>query len=172
MASKFPFDENTIKVCFSWVNAFGKPQTISSFSLGFEKACLLFNIGAIYGNLGVIQDQGTVVGLKQATIYFQQAAGVFHHLLHDPKVVSDKGTNNTDFLPSTLKCLENVMLAQAQECFWQKSLLDNLKDAIVARLAEQVAIYYDIAHEASLFTSAVFTPVLISLFLLTSSLYP
>lgn len=42
----------------------------------------------------------------------------------------------------TLECLEYLMLAQAQECFWLKAVTDNLKDATIAKLAAKVSDLY------------------------------
>jgi len=46
----------------------------------------------------------------------------------------------------TLECLEFLLLAQAQECFWLKAVTDNMKDATIAKLAAKVS---DLYHEAS-----------------------
>jgi programmed cell death 6-interacting protein len=42
------------------------------------------------------------------------------------------------------------MLAQAQECFWQKAVLDQMKDGLIARLANQVSEFYDQALTAGM----------------------
>lgn len=42
----------------------------------------------------------------------------------------------------TLRSLEELLLAQGQECFWQKAVKDGLKDASIARLAAKVSDYY------------------------------
>ncbi|KAI8066823.1 ALIX V-shaped domain binding to HIV-domain-containing protein [Gongronella butleri] len=46
-----------------------------------------------------------------------------------------------------LKTLINLMLAQAQECVWQKAAMDQLRDGTIARLAIKIANYYDAAYE-------------------------
>ncbi|KAI8378008.1 BRO1-like domain-containing protein [Radiomyces spectabilis] len=46
-----------------------------------------------------------------------------------------------------LQSLTNLMLAQAQECVWQKAAIDQLRDGTIARLASKVAEYYDAAYE-------------------------
>lgn len=46
----------------------------------------------------------------------------------------------------TLESLEQLMLAQAQECFWQKAVKDGLKDAIIAKLAAKVSDFYSDAY--------------------------
>ena len=47
-----------------------------------------------------------------------------------------------DFQGITLECLESILLAQAQECFWQKAVKDGLKDSSIARLAAKVSDFY------------------------------
>lgn len=43
---------------------------------------------------------------------------------------------------ATLESLEHLLLAQAQECFWQKAVKDGLKDASIAKLAAKVSDFY------------------------------
>lgn len=47
----------------------------------------------------------------------------------------------------TLESLEQLMLAQAQECYWQKAVMDGLKDASIAKLAAMVSDYYSTAAD-------------------------
>jgi programmed cell death 6-interacting protein len=42
----------------------------------------------------------------------------------------------------TLECLEQLMLAQGQECVWQKAVKDGLTDATIAKLAAKVSDLY------------------------------
>jgi len=55
----------------------------------------------------------------------------------------------------TLEAIEQLMLAQAQECFWQKAVLDGNRDAIIARLAEQVGEFYKAAEEFGVKSNAI-----------------
>ena len=55
----------------------------------------------------------------------------------------------------TLEALEQLMLAQAQECFWQKAVLDGNRDAVIARLAEQVGEFYKAAEEFGVKSNAI-----------------
>jgi programmed cell death 6-interacting protein len=48
---------------------------------------------------------------------------------------------------STLESLEYLMLAQAQECFWQKAVMDGYKDASIAKLAAKVSDFYGAAGD-------------------------
>lgn len=55
----------------------------------------------------------------------------------------------------TLEALGHLMLAQAQECFWQKAVKDGLKDATIAKLAAKVSDLYNEANEWSLKTDSI-----------------
>lgn len=52
-----------------------------------------------------------------------------------------------DMSPYALQTLINLMLAQAQECVWQKAAMDQLRDGTIARLALKIADFYDAACE-------------------------
>lgn len=52
-----------------------------------------------------------------------------------------------DMSNSALQTLINLMLAQAQECVWQKAAMDHLRDGTIARLALKTAEFYDAALE-------------------------
>ena len=47
----------------------------------------------------------------------------------------------------TLESLQQLLLAQAQECFWSKAVKDGLKDSLIAKLAAKVCDFYDKAAE-------------------------
>ncbi|KAJ1988581.1 pH-response regulator protein palA/rim20 [Dimargaris cristalligena] len=53
-----------------------------------------------------------------------------------------------DFQPRYLDVFILTMLAQAQECFWQKAVTDRMKNSLVAKLAVQTAAFYAQAGEA------------------------
>lgn len=52
-----------------------------------------------------------------------------------------------DMASAALQTLVNLMLAQAQECVWQRAAMDQLRDGTIARLAIKIAEYYDAAYE-------------------------
>ncbi len=47
----------------------------------------------------------------------------------------------------TLESLQQLLLAQAQECFWSKAVKDGLKDGLIAKLAAKVSDFYDQAAD-------------------------
>ncbi|KAJ3182011.1 pH-response regulator protein palA/rim20 [Geranomyces variabilis] len=148
LSSKFPMDEQHIKICFCWYNSLGKDRkSVTSFNSNFEKAAILFNIGAMYSQLAVSEKRSTTEGLKRAATYFQQAAGAFQSL--QDHGAEWGGPTATDFQSATLTTLTNLMLAQAQECFWYKAVVDKMKNLIVAKLAAQAADYYEQAYQSA-----------------------
>ncbi|KAJ2529727.1 pH-response regulator protein palA/rim20, partial [Coemansia sp. RSA 1933] len=142
--SKFPADVN---VQFTWHNAFDLEASVSCQDLYYEKASVLFNVGAIYSQLGCRESRSDKESLNRAFGYFQGAAGTYGYL--QSKVVSETRTQvTTDLSAYMLMTLENLMLCQAQECVWHRSVLAHMKDANVARVAQQVAEFYELAIES------------------------
>lgn len=74
-------------------------------TVAFEKACVLFNIGALYTQLGARQDRQTARGLDQAVDSFLRAAGTFTY-------ICDNFTNapSMDLGPHMLQMLVQLML--------------------------------------------------------------
>ncbi|KAJ1949777.1 pH-response regulator protein palA/rim20, partial [Linderina pennispora] len=142
--TKFPADAN---INFMWSSAFDSESGASGKDLYFERASVLFNIGAFYSQLGCRESRNDKDSLTRAFGHFQNAAGVFNLLRS--KIVSECRTQlTTDLSSYMLTTLENLMLCQAQECVWQRSVLTHMKDANVARIAMQVAEFYDAAIES------------------------
>lgn len=83
----------------------------------------------------------TPEGLKLAAQYEVAAAGIFC-FLRTEIVPEMRSTPPQDMDDATLQCLEKLCLAQAQECFWNKAVKDQMKDGTIARLAACVSDYY------------------------------
>lgn len=91
-------------------------------------------------------NRGTTEGLRSACNYFCLSAGVIAHL--KTEVIPElRATPPEDMDDSTLESLEYLMLAQAQECFWQKAVMDGFKDASIAKLAAKVCDFYGAAGD-------------------------
>ncbi|MCJ1473124.1 pH-response regulator protein palA/rim20 [Lambiella insularis] len=145
IGGKFPID---IGVDFTWYPALGfntqRPE--SQNNLRFELANVLFNLAALYSQLAVSLNRSTSEGLKAANNYFCQAAGVLTYLKSD--IIPDmRSTPPEDMDTVTLDCLEQLMLAQAQECSWSMAIKNGYKDALISRLAAKVSDFYDQATE-------------------------
>lgn len=97
---------------------------IQSSYLQFERACLLFNIAAISSSLAVSQPRSNVDQIKLAINYFQQASAALAYLRdHLILVFSSIDPISPDLSHHALTALENLTLAQAQECVWQKATM-------------------------------------------------
>lgn len=57
----------------------------------------------------------------------------------------------------TLQSLEHLLLAQGQECFWQKAVKDGLKDVSIAKLAAKVSDFYGDAGDSAVKSNAIST---------------
>ncbi|OZJ06787.1 hypothetical protein BZG36_00149 [Bifiguratus adelaidae] len=145
IGSKFPID---VGIEFPWYQAFSTntSKPICHRNLNYEKACILYNIGAMYSQLGSSENRSAGEGVKRACGYFQNAAGCFRHL-QDVVIPEMRIPPTLDMSTAALNVLINLMLAQAQECFWQKAVIDGLKDGTIARLANKVGDFYDIAFD-------------------------
>ncbi|KAJ2665009.1 pH-response regulator protein palA/rim20 [Coemansia sp. RSA 1199] len=143
--SKFPAD---VGISFTWYNSFTLDTEVSCQDLYFERASVLFNIGAAYSQLGCREGHSDMDSLNRAFNYFQQAAGTFGYLQR--KIVGECRTQlTTDMSAYMLTTLENLMLCQAQECVWHRSVLSRMKDANIARIATHVAELYEQAMQSA-----------------------
>lgn len=138
---RFPVDENHIKISFTWFDAFTHKLT-AQYSLAYEKASIIFNISAVLSCHAAQMNRHEDTGLKTAYHSFQASAGMFTYInenfLHAP---------STDLSRDTVKTLISVMLAQGQEVFIEKQIVDKKKPGLLAKLAAQAAYLYAQAVE-------------------------
>ena len=87
-------------------------------TVAFEKASVLFNIAALYTQIGARQDRAKQTGLDNAVDNFLRAAGTFQY-------IHENFTNapSMDLSPDTLEMLVHMMCAQARECLFEKAEL-------------------------------------------------
>ncbi|USW58432.1 Putative vacuolar protein-sorting protein Bro1 [Septoria linicola] len=153
LGGKFPVD---MGANFTWYPSLGynTDRAHTENNIRFELANVLFNLAAMYSQLGLASNRATGDGLKSAANNFCFAAGVLHHVKEN--VIPNMKTSPPEDMDTvTLEALEALMLAQAQECFWQKAVKDGMKDAIIAKLAAKVSDLYNDANEWSLKTDSV-----------------
>ncbi|KAL9125583.1 MAG: hypothetical protein Q9217_005233 [Psora testacea] len=145
IGGKFPID---IGVDFTWYPALGfnTQRPISQNNLRFELANILYNLAALYSQLAVSLNRSTSEGLKSACNYFCQAAGVISHI-QAPIIPDMRGSPPEDMDTMTLESIQQLLLAQGQECFWSKAVKDGMSDGTIAKLAAKVSDFYDQAAE-------------------------
>lgn len=124
-------------------------------NLKYELMNILYNLAALYSQLAINIPRNNTDGLKAAANYFSQAAGVLSHM---QKVVLPElrmSDPPEDMDTHTLEALIQLLLAQSQECFWQKAVMDGYKDASIAKLAARVSDLYNLAGEAAVNSEAI-----------------
>jgi programmed cell death 6-interacting protein len=154
MTGKFPID---IGAEFTWYPALGynTERPLVANNLKYELLNILYNLAALYSQLAMASNRSNTEGLKAAASYFSQAAGVLDHMKTTilPELRMDNPPEDMD--ESTLEALQQLCLAQSQECFWQKAVMDGYKDASIAKLAARVSDLYNLAGEAAMKSEAI-----------------
>ncbi|KAK4132135.1 BRO1-domain-containing protein [Trichocladium antarcticum] len=154
MTGKFPID---IGVDFTWYPALGyhTEHPLVQNNLQFELINILYNLAALYSQLALSSNRGNTEGLKTAASYFSQAAGVLHHIKTELLPELRMANPPDDMDEATLEALTQLFLAQSQECFWQKAVMDGYKDASIAKLAARVSDLYNLSGEAAMHSEAI-----------------
>ncbi|EAS33149.3 pH signal transduction protein PalA [Coccidioides immitis RS] len=155
IGGKFPID---VGADFAWYPAFGfnTSRPVSQNNVRYELVNILFNLAALLSQLAVSLHPSDPNNLKIACKYFCQSAGVILHLRTD--ILPDlRSSPPEDMDEMTLRSLEELMLAQAQECFWQRAIKDGLKDASIARLAAKVSDFYANSGDFAVKSNAIST---------------
>ena len=118
----------------------------SQRTVAFEKASVLFNIGALYTQIGTRQDRKKAAGLDAAVDNYLRAAGTFQY-------IHENFTNapSMDLSPATLDMLVHLMCAQARECLFEKAEiqmdLPDVEDCLViGQEAAHVSDVYGKVH--------------------------
>ncbi|NXS57788.1 PTN23 phosphatase, partial [Brachypteracias leptosomus] len=133
LQSRIPMGaEQEAAVPISWTEIFSG-KTVTHEDIKYEQACVLYNLGALHSMLGAMDKR----------VSEECAAGAFTYLRdHFPHSYS------VDMSHQILNLNINLMLGQAQECLLEKSMLDNRKSFLVARISAQVVDYYKEACRA------------------------
>ncbi|CAK4660092.1 hypothetical protein LEN26_020835 [Aphanomyces euteiches] len=141
--SRFPVGDTKVKIPFTWFDSFSPRQKLTQHSIKFEQAAVLFLVGALDSQSAVACDRSSPEGIKAACHYFSQSAGAFAAI----QEMGLSGTTTVDMCPEGLGMLVNLMLAQAQACFYEKAIKDKMKDGIKSKLATQAVAFYSSALE-------------------------
>ncbi|NXA44611.1 PTN23 phosphatase, partial [Nothocercus julius] len=133
LQSRIPMGaEQEAAVPVAWTEIFSG-KTVTHEDIKYEQACILYNLGALHSMLGAMDKR----------VSEECAAGAFTYLRdHFPHSYS------VDMSHQILNLNINLMLGQAQECLLEKSMLDNRKSFLVARISAQVVDYYKEACRA------------------------
>lgn len=155
MAPRLAEYESEMMMSFSYYDAFKVSRKISSRTLYYDLSAFLWNYAALHSHIGSRTDRLTDEGIKNAQKHFQQSAGALEYI-NDECLRHMKDTTGLSFGPigaEVLNMCKELMLAQAQLCFYEKAVKDRkagtMKPGIIAKLAAQTATYYQSASNLS-----------------------
>jgi len=138
--------EAQLKVSFSWTDAFGINMKTTSDSFYVDMACCLWNLASFESLQGAKLDRTSEDGLRAASRHFQQAAGYIDHIKEHVLQKLPALGQYPCLSGDGLAMVKELMLAQAQLCFYEKAVKDKktgkMKAAIIAKLAKQTSVFY------------------------------
>jgi programmed cell death 6-interacting protein len=120
-------------ICFTWQDSFKPSKKQSHTSINSEKVAVVFNVAAVHSQMAVAENQGTVEGLTKAFKLFQSAAGALRYLRE-----RFGGGESVDVSSECISMLETLMVAQAQECFFNRAVRAGMSPANCSKAARQV----------------------------------
>ncbi|XP_077226675.1 vacuolar-sorting protein BRO1-like [Tasmannia lanceolata] len=147
--SRFPIssdNDHINTITFTWFDTFKNRLKASLQNIHLEKSAILFNLGAVHSQIALSVDRSSANGLKLACNSFQAAAGAFGFLRDTES--GKAGPATVDVSAECAGMLEKLMLAQAQECFFEKVIADGKPPGLCAKVSRQVGLYYEEAYAA------------------------
>ena len=148
MSPKLAEYETEIMISLSYFDAFKLTRKITSRTLYYDLCVFLWNYAALHSHIGSRADRSTDEGIKMAQKHFQQSAGALE-CIKDDYIRFIKDNSNANFGPinfHVLSMCKDLMLAQAQLCFYEKAVKEkstgSMKPGIIAKLAAQTATFY------------------------------
>uniref|UniRef100_A0A674BQ65 Rhophilin Rho GTPase binding protein 1 n=1 Tax=Salmo trutta TaxID=8032 RepID=A0A674BQ65_SALTR len=118
----------TLGVHFHWYDSLtGVPSC--QRALAFEKGSVLFNVGALYTQIGARQDRSATAGIDRAIDAFQRAAGAFNYLKEN-----FSNAPSLDMSGPSLCMLVRLMIAQVQECVFERVTLTTQDTHFITQL--------------------------------------
>lgn len=137
LQSRVPMDNGQeAAVPVTWIDGFSG-RNVTHEDINYEQACVLYNLGALHSLLGTVDNRLSEEGMKVSCTHFQCSAGAFTHLRDQ-----FNHSYSSDMSKQALSVNISLMLAQAQECLLEKTLLDNRKSHLIAKICAQVCDYY------------------------------
>ena len=141
---------------FPWGSGLTSGRLVAYSSLAMERACIVQSIAAQYAQLGQAESRSDKESIRRATMHFQVRAALTQYAagtlqtLQTLLTPAEQGANApVELAPTSLTALHALMLAQAQECFWQKATQDAYKDTTIAKLARSAADLYEKSANAA-----------------------
>eukprot|EP01071_Lankesteria_metandrocarpae_P001996 Lankesteria_metandrocarpae@DN2013_c0_g1_i1.p1 len=138
--------KTTFPSSFRWNDCLQRTHWEERRDIRWEKICVLHNYGALLSYTGCTAvGNKTTDGMKLAIKNFQIAAGVFVYL-RDSVMPTILDTVTRDLRDPVLSQHINLLLAQAEQCCYEKACTDKLAPSLLSKLSVGVANFYEAAH--------------------------
>jgi len=132
LTKRVPLNDVPLKISFTWSTCFEHQNSVEQTSIAFEKANVLFNLGAIFAQIAAEKGPS-----NEASKYLQAAASVFSYIgenfLHPPLA---------DIKRASLATLVSLMLGQAQETAVHQAISTNKSAEMLAKLSAATVSFY------------------------------
>eukprot|EP00127_Corallochytrium_limacisporum_P001615 Clim_evm12s70 gene=Clim_evmTU12s70 len=138
ITTRLPIGPGGAQCKFDWTDSLKRKHSHESSSIQYEKASVMYNIGALYANVAHTHVSSDV---KLAAQFYQKAAGAYE-LVKDDLAKALGAPPLSDFHAGVLEFFSTLALGYAQECFYLKAAESGMKPATLAKLASQAAEYY------------------------------
>ncbi|CRL02503.1 CLUMA_CG015161, isoform A [Clunio marinus] len=142
LQNRFPLSSENELLDFAWKDLYSGSLWRTS-NIKFEMASILYNIAALHSQLGIEESRSDPESMKIACTHFQCAAWAFGEIKNQYPLVL-KGDLSTELMIF----MQQICFGHAQECILEKSLADNRKPAIIAKVTAQVISFYNAALSA------------------------
>ncbi|UYV66048.1 RHPN2 [Cordylochernes scorpioides] len=116
---RFFSPHRSLGIFFEWYDSLTGLPSIQK-TVAFEKACVLFNMAALYTQVGAKQERGKMEGIELAVDNFLRAAGMLQFIR-----ANFSNAPSVDLSPEILDLLMQLMTAQAKECLYEKLLIQD-----------------------------------------------
>lgn len=97
----------------------------------------MFNVGAAASRIAATVSRATEEGVRAACGEFQRAAGAFRAV---GEMMEEEEATTVDMSSHASAMLERLMLAQAQECCFERALDAGKSQTVCSKVARQVRI--------------------------------
>jgi len=153
VGKRFPISEGGVRVRFAWSDSLSvkdftallpfMSDKVTSYSITFEQAAVIYNMAVIKAVLGAREPRTSEDSIKRASALFQSSAGMYDKVA---QIMEEHPEDclTVDMQPTNLRMLATLMLAQAQECVYEKATDDGMKSSILTKLAMQISYYYSV----------------------------
>lgn len=142
LQNRFPLSSDTELLNFAWKDIYSN-SVWHTGNIRYEMASILYNIAVMHSKLGVEEERTDPESMKLACTHFQCAAWAFGEVKNQYGMLL-----KNDLAAELMIYMQQICFAQAQECILEKSLADNRKAAIIAKVAAQVISFYNAAMSA------------------------